>query len=38
MRMSIAAAQNILDAFDGKLDQKLVVNAEHARLALPTAG
>lgn len=28
MRMSIAAAQNILDAFDGKLDRKLVVNAD----------
>jgi D-3-phosphoglycerate dehydrogenase / 2-oxoglutarate reductase len=27
MRMSIAAAQNILNAFDGKLDQKLIVNA-----------
>jgi len=27
MRMSISAAQNILDAFDGKLDRKLVVNA-----------
>jgi D-3-phosphoglycerate dehydrogenase / 2-oxoglutarate reductase len=28
MRMSIAAAQNILNAFDGKLDRKLVVNAD----------
>ena len=28
MRMGIAAAQNILDCFDGKLDRKLVVNAE----------
>ncbi len=28
MRMSLSAAQNILDAFDGKLDQKLVVNAD----------
>jgi D-3-phosphoglycerate dehydrogenase / 2-oxoglutarate reductase len=28
MRMSVSAAQNILDAFDGKLDRKLVVNAE----------
>jgi D-3-phosphoglycerate dehydrogenase / 2-oxoglutarate reductase len=28
MRMSIAAAQNILDVFDGKLDRKLVVNAD----------
>lgn len=28
MRMSIAAAQNILAAFDGKLDRKLVVNAD----------
>jgi D-3-phosphoglycerate dehydrogenase / 2-oxoglutarate reductase len=28
MRMSIAAAQNILDAFDGKLDRRLVVNAD----------
>ncbi len=27
-RMSIAAAQNILDCFDGKLDRNLVVNAE----------
>jgi D-3-phosphoglycerate dehydrogenase / 2-oxoglutarate reductase len=27
MRMSLSAAQNILDAFDGKLDSKLVVNA-----------
>jgi D-3-phosphoglycerate dehydrogenase len=27
MRMSLAAAQNILDALAGKLDQKLVVNA-----------
>ena len=26
MRMSIAAAQNILDAFDGRLNRKLVVN------------
>jgi D-3-phosphoglycerate dehydrogenase / 2-oxoglutarate reductase len=28
MRMSIAAAQNILDALDGKLDRRLIVNAE----------
>lgn len=28
MRMSIAAAQNILDALDGKLDRKLIVNAD----------
>lgn len=28
MRMGMAAAQNILDCFDGKLDRKLVVNAE----------
>ncbi len=28
MRMGIAAAQNILDCFDGKLDRKLVVNAD----------
>ncbi len=28
MRMAIAAAQNILDRLDGKLNQKLVVNAE----------
>jgi D-3-phosphoglycerate dehydrogenase / 2-oxoglutarate reductase len=28
MRMSLAAAQNILDALDGKLDRKLIVNAE----------
>jgi D-3-phosphoglycerate dehydrogenase / 2-oxoglutarate reductase len=28
MRMSLAAAQNILDAFDGKLDRKFVVNAD----------
>jgi D-3-phosphoglycerate dehydrogenase / 2-oxoglutarate reductase len=28
MRMSLCAAQNILDAFDGKLDPKLVVNAD----------
>jgi hypothetical protein len=27
MRMSLSAAQNIIDAFDGKLDSKLVVNA-----------
>ena len=27
MRMAISAAQNILDCFDDKLDQKLVVNA-----------
>ena len=27
MRMSLAAAQNILDCFDGKLNPKLVVNA-----------
>lgn len=31
-RMSIAAAQNILDGFDGKLDRKLVVNAESVGL------
>ena len=34
MRMSIAAAQNILDAFDGRLDRKLIVNAESAGLTL----
>jgi D-3-phosphoglycerate dehydrogenase / 2-oxoglutarate reductase len=28
MRMSLAAAQNILDALDGKLDPRLIVNAE----------
>jgi D-3-phosphoglycerate dehydrogenase / 2-oxoglutarate reductase len=28
MRMSLAAAQNILDALDGTLNQKLVVNAD----------
>jgi D-3-phosphoglycerate dehydrogenase / 2-oxoglutarate reductase len=28
MGMSISAAQNILDAFDGRLDRKLVVNAD----------
>jgi D-3-phosphoglycerate dehydrogenase / 2-oxoglutarate reductase len=28
-RMSIAAAQNILDAFDGKLQRRLVVNADN---------
>jgi D-3-phosphoglycerate dehydrogenase / 2-oxoglutarate reductase len=28
MRMSLAAAQNILDALDGKLDRKLIVNAD----------
>jgi D-3-phosphoglycerate dehydrogenase / 2-oxoglutarate reductase len=28
MRMSLSAAQNILDAFDGKLDRKLIVNAD----------
>jgi D-3-phosphoglycerate dehydrogenase / 2-oxoglutarate reductase len=28
MRMGIAAAQNILDCFDGKLDARLVVNAK----------
>lgn len=27
MRMALAAARNILDLFDGRLDQKLVVNA-----------
>jgi D-3-phosphoglycerate dehydrogenase / 2-oxoglutarate reductase len=27
MRMSVAAARNILDAFDGKLDHRLIVNA-----------
>ena len=27
MRMAIAAAQNILNTFDGKLDRKLIVNA-----------
>jgi D-3-phosphoglycerate dehydrogenase / 2-oxoglutarate reductase len=27
MRMSLSAAQNILDALDGKLDRKLIVNA-----------
>jgi D-3-phosphoglycerate dehydrogenase / 2-oxoglutarate reductase len=29
MRMSIAAAQNILDALDGRLNRKLVVNADN---------
>lgn len=29
LRMSIAAAQNILDAFDGKLDRRFVVNADN---------
>jgi D-3-phosphoglycerate dehydrogenase / 2-oxoglutarate reductase len=29
MRMSLFAAQNILDCFDGKLDRKLIVNADH---------
>lgn len=28
MRMAIAAAQNILNTFDGKLDRKLIVNAD----------
>jgi D-3-phosphoglycerate dehydrogenase / 2-oxoglutarate reductase len=28
MRMGIAAAQNILDCFDGTLDRKLIVNAD----------
>jgi D-3-phosphoglycerate dehydrogenase / 2-oxoglutarate reductase len=28
MRMSLSAAQNILDALDGKLDRQLVVNAD----------
>ncbi len=28
MRMAVAAAQNILDCFDGKLDRKLIVNAD----------
>jgi D-3-phosphoglycerate dehydrogenase / 2-oxoglutarate reductase len=28
MRMALSAAQNILDALDGKLDRKLVVNAD----------
>jgi D-3-phosphoglycerate dehydrogenase / 2-oxoglutarate reductase len=28
MRMSLSAAQNILDALDGKLDRRLVVNAD----------
>jgi D-3-phosphoglycerate dehydrogenase / 2-oxoglutarate reductase len=28
MRMSIAAARNILDVFDGRLDRRLVVNAD----------
>jgi D-3-phosphoglycerate dehydrogenase len=28
MRMGLSAAQNILDCFDGKLDRKLVVNAD----------
>jgi D-3-phosphoglycerate dehydrogenase / 2-oxoglutarate reductase len=32
MRMSIAAAQNILDMFDGKLDRKLVINADRIGL------
>jgi D-3-phosphoglycerate dehydrogenase len=38
MRMSIAAARNILDAFDGKLDRKLIVNAEALALPLPADG
>jgi D-3-phosphoglycerate dehydrogenase / 2-oxoglutarate reductase len=33
MRMSIAAAQNILDAFDGRLNTDLVVNAKAIGLA-----
>ncbi len=33
MRMGIAAAQNILDCFDGTLDRRLVVNAEAIGLA-----
>lgn len=33
MRMGIAAAQNILDCFDGKLNSKLVVNAAALGLA-----
>ncbi len=33
MRMGIAAAQNILDYFDGALDRRLVVNAEAVDLA-----
>jgi D-3-phosphoglycerate dehydrogenase len=36
MRMSIAAAQNILDAFDGRLDRKLIVNAEAVGPAVPS--
>jgi D-3-phosphoglycerate dehydrogenase len=28
MRMAVAAAQNILDAFDGRLDRRLVVNSD----------
>lgn len=32
MRMSIAAAQNILDALDGKLERRLVVNADAIEL------
>jgi D-3-phosphoglycerate dehydrogenase / 2-oxoglutarate reductase len=31
MRMGMAAARNILDCFDGKLDRKLVVNADVIR-------
>lgn len=31
MRMALAAARNILDHFDGRLDQKLVVNAAAIR-------
>lgn len=29
MRMAVAAAQNILDCFDGRLDSRLIVNAAH---------
>ena len=36
MRMSIAAAQNILDAFDGETDGNLIVNAKSVGLAFPS--
>jgi D-3-phosphoglycerate dehydrogenase / 2-oxoglutarate reductase len=38
MRMSIAAAQNILDVFDGRLDHRLVVNADEIGLSKRLAG
>jgi D-3-phosphoglycerate dehydrogenase len=30
-RMAVSAVQNVLDCFNGKLDQKLVVNADHLK-------